>query len=437
MLKIGGTDVCALAIVSLAGLLILRHVRLRTALLGVLGVDPLAPPSGARRWAAGILPAAHVGASSPGRRPRPGTSPERGAAAGCRADAGIDRLLAALQLGVLWVEASGTILYANRAAALLLGRPADGLRGRSLSSALGNVCSRAEGPPLSPLQSEAPFIARLVCDRPATGSILGGAVLEVSATPLQDPGEGMLVTVRPARGVSTDGAACESREDLLLLLSHELRSPLAYVSASAELLLDDDLDADLRRQILEEIHDHANRLAWLLDSILDVERLSSGRAEVGSGSVTPYELVSGVLRSSTARHARGRIHVHVGPELPAMRADSVRSGIVLRNLVENALKYAPAGSPITVSAMSEGTQVRIAVRDEGPGIPAERLDALFQRFRRVGDGSQGGGCGHGLGLYISKTLVEAQGGTIGVQSREGEGSTFWFTLPTLAQTGED
>jgi two-component system sensor histidine kinase KdpD len=225
--------------------------------------------------------------------------------------------------------------------------------------------------------------------------------------------------------------ANELKSALLNAVSHDMRTPLASIKASAGSLRQHDVvwtDAD-RDEFAQAIEQQADRLDRIVANLLDLSRMEAGALRPQRALHDVGALVEDVLerlREQTARHA---IQVSIDPDLPPVSLDYVEIDQVLSNLVENAAKYASAGTPIEVSARRTGDDVEIEVADRGPGVPPDALSRLFEPFFRARP--SGGPSGLGLGLAVAKGLVEAHGGRIAVRDREGGGARFVFTLPLV------
>jgi signal transduction histidine kinase len=214
-------------------------------------------------------------------------------------------------------------------------------------------------------------------------------------------------------------------------VGHELRSPLTSIRGYTSLLLNrwDRIGDDDKKLMLGQISHDAERVTRLINELLDISRIETGRLHLARKSVDVAETVRSVLASVTLAHPELDANVDVAPGTPEVDADSDKVEQVLTNLVENAVKYgSPEGLRIEVCPI-DGVEVAITVRDRGPGIAGDDLDHVFERwFQR----EQGRPTGTGLGLWISKGIVEAHGGTLTVESREGEGAAFTFTLPVVS-----
>ena len=242
-----------------------------------------------------------------------------------------------------------------------------------------------------------------------------------------------------ARNASLEAAEAAMREadrlqrEFLNAASHELRTPLTTIVGYAE-FLEEPLTGRLngrQAEYVAQIRRGASRLSRLVDDMLDFAVLEAGTfvlmpQRVDVAAIMRSEAES-LLPQSREKQVRLALDLPAGP-LVAW-ADPLRVAQVLSNLVNNALKFTPAGGEARLTATTDGETVRVAVSDNGVGIAEEHLPHLFQKFFRVDSSSTRLRGGAGLGLPISRALIEAHGGAIGVETRPGHGSTFWFTLP--------
>ncbi|HYH43966.1 MAG TPA: ATP-binding protein [Burkholderiales bacterium] len=219
------------------------------------------------------------------------------------------------------------------------------------------------------------------------------------------------------------------RRDFVANASHELRSPLTTVRAAAETLRTVENDAKASARFVELIQRNSERLANLIDDLLELSRIESRELKL---VLEPLDL-SAVVDRTLSQHAHRAQLRHIALAHDVSGAQSVSADRralehVFGNLIDNALKYCAEGAAVRISAESDDGIVRVAVADTGPGIPMEHLPRVFERFYRVDAGRSRELGGTGLGLSIVKHLVEAMGGTVSVDSRVGSGSTFSFTL---------
>ncbi len=216
------------------------------------------------------------------------------------------------------------------------------------------------------------------------------------------------------------------RSALLSSVSHDLRTPLAVVTGAAGTLLQEGLDRDVRRELTETILQEAERLDRLVRNLLDMTRVEAGRIQVKSEWHSLEEVVGSALARVEGVLEGRAIETRLPSEPTLVSLDPILVEQVLVNLLENAGKYTPAGTPIAISAaMLEGA-VEIAVADRGPGVRPGDERQVFEKFHR---GRQDRG-GAGLGLAICEGIVRAHGGRIRAEARSGGGAVFTFTLPT-------
>jgi two-component system sensor histidine kinase KdpD len=227
------------------------------------------------------------------------------------------------------------------------------------------------------------------------------------------------------------------RSALLTSISHDLRTPLASILGAASTLSGYDtlLDADGRRDLLRTIQDEAERLNRFVGNLLDMTRIESGAIELKREPADLGELVGSALTRAGKVLARHHVVTDIASDLPLVDLDVVLFEQVLFNLLDNAAKYAPAGSTVTLRAWTDGPRVvKLQVLDEGPGLPPGTLDQVFDKFYRVQNGDRRG-AGTGLGLAICRGFVEAMGGTITAANRGDRGGAA-FTITFRARAAE-
>jgi PAS domain S-box-containing protein len=230
--------------------------------------------------------------------------------------------------------------------------------------------------------------------------------------------------------------ATRSRDEVLSAVSHDLRNSLSGVSVCARTLADHPpADDRERQQLYHVILDGAALMQRLIQDLLDVASIEAGRLSMDREPQSLPAILEASLPPFVAQGQQIGVTVRslVSGHIPLVNVDSTRIMQVIGNLVGNALKFAPCGSAIVIGAEQRGADVRVSVRDEGPGIQAEHLTKIFDRFWHLK--GAGRSRGTGLGLAIAKGIITAHGGRIWAESSPGEGSTFYFTLPTVNAPG--
>jgi two-component system phosphate regulon sensor histidine kinase PhoR len=224
------------------------------------------------------------------------------------------------------------------------------------------------------------------------------------------------------------------RRDFISNISHELRTPLAGLKALVDTLRGGAIkDRPAAKRFLKRMDAEVDALTKMVEELLELSRIESGQAPL---SLAPTSLAEVVIPPvdrlrPQAERAGLELTVQLPPEVPPLLADVERARLVLTNLVHNAVKFTPPGGKITVSAALKAAEVIVSVKDTGVGIPADDLSRIFERFYKADRARSGGGTG--LGLAIAKHVVQGHGGRIWAESVEGQGSTFYFTLPVALE----
>jgi signal transduction histidine kinase len=230
------------------------------------------------------------------------------------------------------------------------------------------------------------------------------------------------------------------KDEFVLTASHELRSPLTSVQGFAELLLLEREKLSPRQaETVEVILDNTRHLVRLLNDLLDLARSDAGRLTIRPEPTDAAGLIEDAARTMRAQldARRQELRLEIEADLPWVEADRDRIRQVLVNLLTNANEYCPEGAGIEVKARRADAEVEIDVVDDGPGIPEQQLEHIFERFSRGDAGETQRVGGTGLGLAISKSLIELHGGTIAAESTAGQGSTFRIRLPAMPAIARD
>ena len=222
----------------------------------------------------------------------------------------------------------------------------------------------------------------------------------------------------------------EMKQNVIRTVSHQLKTPLTSVRMAIHLLLEEKIGPlnEKQAELLVTAREDSDRLHGILNSLLDISRMEAGEAELDFQAVSPQMLIMDAVEPyrRAAKDQGVTLAVDVRGSLASVRVDRSRASYVFANMITNALQHTPPGGRITVSAKEEDDAVRISIVDTGVGIPEAYLGRVFEPFFRVPGRPEDQGAG--LGLAIAREIVEAHGGKVGVESREGQGATFFFTL---------
>ncbi len=318
---------------------------------------------------------------------------------------------------VLFAE-DGTPLAQNLAARAAFG-------GSSLAELLGSV------------ERAADLVAAMRRRVDVTGEVelvtpAGKVWFHLHVRPARDPSTGAAALALSAEDLTERRTADRAKDEFISIVNHELRTPLTAIRGAIGLLANDVAESPAQRVELFDIAwDNVLRLGRLVDDLLDVQRLRLGAVDLVLATMEIAPLVQETLDLLAPRAGEVGIElrlVDLAPEA-LVRADPGRLVQALSNLVTNAIKHSPALGEIHVEVVSRPPNVRVTVRDEGPGVPPAFLAKLFAPFSQADSTDARSAGGAGLGLYIVRTLIEAHGGTVGYDPSWSEGAAFYFDLP--------
>ncbi len=263
--------------------------------------------------------------------------------------------------------------------------------------------------------------------------------LSITSTPLIDEESGKLVNVIISlHDITQFREEEEIKSTFTSIISHELKTPVALIKGYAQTLAreDADWDADVARQGLQVIEEESDRLEALINNLLDVSHIQASGLQLDFSDVDIEQLVRKVANAYRTQTDNHEIQEDFPERLPLVWGDEERLRQLMTNLIGNAIKYAPDGGTIRVGGwlesppdLPEGYRVVLYVADQGIGIPEEELERIFERFYRVDNTLRRSAAGTGLGLYLSKAIVDAHNGQIWVRSEVGKGTTFFVGLP--------
>jgi signal transduction histidine kinase len=322
--------------------------------------------------------------------------------------------------GIAVLAADGRFAFVNAALADALGVAAATLVGQPLAAfAVGPGSDDGVAAALATARSAGHWRGEL--RRPGTDPT--PTVWDVALTPIDDGR-----TAAVFRDVSEKHAVEQLRADFLSMLVHDIKAPLTVILGYVELLGDPPGSLAMLEETLPRIRESGELIHGLVCNFLDLSRIEAGRLRLDPRPVDLDELVREAVEQHLERAQRKHLTLTWAPGgLPALSADAQQLDRVIANLLGNAIKYTPAGGTVVVSTARLNGSAAIVVKDTGPGIPTELLPHLFEKYRRARESRRVEGTG--LGLFIAKTIAEAHGGRIMVDTAPGAGSTFTVLLP--------
>jgi two-component system phosphate regulon sensor histidine kinase PhoR len=328
-------------------------------------------------------------------------------------------LVAAVADGVITIDKDGRIERANEPAAHLTGCPVATMQGALLAETW-------------PAPGVLSLVQATLADRAIRSLEVEQAGpprrrLEVQVVPLHAENAALVLHDR-----TQERAVERMRRDFVANVSHELKTPVAVIAAHAESLLDGGLeDPTFARHSVEATQRQSARLAGIVTDLLSLSRLESGAVTLHPQRLAVREVAEKAAAQATVRFPERCVSIDVAPDLDVW-ADPTAVDHAVSNLAENALQHTPPGATITIRARAHGNRVYVEVVDDGPGIPAEHRDRIFERFYRVDPGRSRDRGGTGLGLAIVRHLAQVSGGTASYVPNEPAGSIFRLDLPMPA-----
>jgi two-component system phosphate regulon sensor histidine kinase PhoR len=344
----------------------------------------------------------------------------------------MEAILAGMVEGVIVVDAHGRLQLVNTAARQML-RVSDATIGRPyletirLPAIAELVASTLAGGEPDPVQFSPPRDESRTIIARAAGAAVPGAV----APPFGAASGTVFGAVLVLHDITDLRRADQIRRDFVANVSHELRTPLTAIRGYVEALSDGDASYEEQQRFLDIIARHTQRMERLVKDLLRLARLDAGQETVDLIACDTRSLADAVIAdmAPTAEARSQRMVVGVAPGAESVRGDPAKLHDALRNLVANAITYAPEHTTITIDAVGSGDRVAISVSDEGPGIPDDDLARVFERFYRVDKSRARDPGGTGLGLAIVRHLVELHGGSVRAENRPSGGAKFTLTLP--------
>ncbi len=347
----------------------------------------------------------------------------------------IEALVHSLSDGLILSNLSGKVIYTNRRIGELANLSAEELSNATVDSLINGILSHTSSPRTVRQRIDEALLGNrergveIPLFLPNRRIDLRLQIFDVTDIADKPIGRGLIL-----RDITVDSEVDRMKSSLISTVSHELRTPLAAIKGYATTLLAEDVewDSDSQREFLTIISSETDRLSTLVDSLLDLSRIESGNLNISHAECPIPDLIQHAAQSAHLQDENNLVLV-LAPNLPPLFADPPRLETVLRNLIENAVKYAGVKATIEISVQQEEQNIVFRVKDDGPGIPEAERERIFQSFYRVDTSLTRFASGAGLGLAICKGLVQAHGGRIWVEAYE-DGACIAFSLPLRYQS---
>ena len=328
--------------------------------------------------------------------------------------------------GLLLIDSHGVIRTCNFTLTNMLGLRRDQIVGQDIHSPVLH-------PNLASVTASSTELARTgVLAREVSIETPRPRALQVFTTTVVDDQKKPAGEVRLVHDVTKERELEQLKDDFYSTVSHELRTPLFSIQGFAQIMLEEDeLDQNTQKEFLDTIRRQATQLSEMVNNLLDLSKFEEGKLELEKEPLSLLEVIQQtILRlQGFAHQQKVTLIPNLPPQLPEVIGDRQRLEQVLTNLIGNAIKFSATDDQVAVSASETGTDLLVQVEDKGIGIPPEDLESIFSRYYQAGNKSERSAMGSGLGLHIAKKIVEGHGGQIWVESEDGQGSTFSFTLP--------
>lgn len=347
-------------------------------------------------------------------------------------------LLQGMTDGVGLVDTSGKLVHTNRRLAEIYGLALDDIAEHPASLVRDDLLSRVANPKevVADLQKALSDLASFpIVEFQIVWPVTRDVQLKffpIYSESGQFVGRGTVV-----RDITSQKELERLKSDLTAIVSNELRRPLAAIRGCAATLLQSDWDPETLDGLVRIIGEQSSKIIEVIDRLTDVSKIQAGTLRIEPRPTDLAQLVRSAVNTIESRTRRHHLEILFPASLPLLDIDGPRIEQVMENLLENAVKYSPTGRNITVSIETDAEFVQVSIADNGIGIPEGLLDKVFDRFFRVKSQEVSHVTGAGLGLAISRSLVEAHGGRIWAESVPGGGSTFRFTLPLLPSSGPE
>jgi hypothetical protein len=354
----------------------------------------------------------------------------------------LELILTSVADGIYVLDRQGRATFVNPAAARMIGYSPEELIGQIVHDVMHHSKSDGTPYPLAECQVYAALADGMV--HHVTNEVFwrkdgGSFPVEYRSAPIRENGGEIVGAAVTFRDVSEQRAVDRMKDEFVSVVSHELRTPLTSIRGALGLLTSGLVGEfpEKGQRMLEIATNNTERLVRLINDILDIERMQSGKVIMQQQGCNAATLITQATDEMRAMADRAGVTLSISPQPVRLWADPDRIIQTLTNLLSNAIKFSPAGGTVWLTVTHQGLEVRFTVKDQGRGIPADKLERIFERFQQVDASDSRKKGGTGLGLAICRSIVQQHGGRIWAESVLGEGSTFFFTLPTLPEVAHD
>lgn len=346
----------------------------------------------------------------------------------------LDVILEGMADGVYTVDTKMKLTSFNKEAENITGWKAKEVIGKKCSEVLRALDNRHEaicGSPACPMEKVIrkgkPAVNFEYLFKTRDGRMINAST---SIAPLKHENNEIVGAVTVFRDITRIKEIEQMKSDFVSMVSHELRSPLTSIKGfAATLLREIKFDEATRKKFLGVIESESDRLTRLVEDLLSISRIEEGRFKLERSTFSLGGMVRDIIAVQRERTKKHKFVLKFSAALPPVSADESRIRQVMENLIDNAVKFSPEGGKITVGIKEEAHRFLISIADQGVGIPRTDIVRVFDKFHRVDSSVTRDTGGSGLGLAIAKYIVDVHGGRIWAESKEGKGSTFYFTLP--------
>ncbi len=338
--------------------------------------------------------------------------------------------------GVYYTDRLGRIEHLNAAAERITGYTREEMVGHSCAEIMqgttehGEACCSRECPLQAVVQST-PSVASAKRKEWILRQDGTRRLIAYTAVPFIDEDQRITGAAAVIRDITEEEELIRQKSDFISMVSHQLCAPLASINSATDLLARKDLDDSNRRDLYQVLHEQTSHLFRLANQVLQSSRLEQGQIAPALEPIAVPALIEQMIGIYRVQYGDHDFFVRSTQDQLFALGDMDFVRVILENLLQNAIRYSPSCGPITISAQAQGDEIEIAVADHGIGIPSDQLQHIFSKFHRVPEQNRRKTGGFGLGLYIARLLVEAQGGRIWAASQPGKGSCLYFTLKRI------